>query len=139
MISDKSCTSSVSVKRRLRTADCRPGVKCRLSVKCRQSVKCRLQSKRKTQAGVKCRIKTVDFFKRLCSFFFKSVKQLAGISYTLLFLVEVNCTFARSFNEHPNSLSLRTLICNTFIEGHPNFLQNIFLCCWNDLLPFLSS
>ena len=22
------------------------------------------------------------------------------------------------------------------IEGHPNFLQNIFLCCWNDLLPF---
>ena len=19
---------------------------------------------------------------------------------------------------------------------HPNFLQNIFLCCWNDLLPF---
>ena len=74
MISDKSCTSSVSVKRRLRTADCRPVVKCRLSVKCRQSVKCRLQSKRKTQAGVKCRIKTVDFFKRLCSFFFKSVK-----------------------------------------------------------------
>ena len=68
MISDKSCTSSVSVKRRLRTADCRPGVKCRLSVKCR------LQSKRKTQAGVKCRIKTVDFFKRLCSLFFKSVK-----------------------------------------------------------------
>ena len=22
------------------------------------------------------------------------------------------------------------------IEGHPNFLQNIFLCYWNDLLPF---
>ena len=22
------------------------------------------------------------------------------------------------------------------IEGHPNFLQNIFFCCWNDLLPF---
>ena len=26
---------------------------------------------------------------------------------------------------HPNSLSLCTLICNTFIEDHPNFLQNI--------------
>ena len=51
------------------------------------------------------------------------------ISYTLRFLVKVHCTFARSFNEHPNSLSLRTLICNTFIEGHPDFLQ---------LLPFLS-
>ena len=63
---------------------------------------------------------------------------LAGISYTPRFLVEVHCIFARSFNEHPNSLSLRTLICNTFIEGHPNFLQNIFLSCWNDLLPFLS-
>ena len=48
----------------------------------------------------------------------------------------MHCTFARSFNEHPNSLSLRTLICNTFIEGHPNFLQNTFFCCWNDLLPF---
>ena len=21
---------------------------------------------------------------------------------------------------------------------HPNFLQNIFLCCWNDLLPFIT-
>ena len=30
------------------------------------------------------------------------------------------------------------LICNTFIEGHLNFLQTIFLCCWNDSLPFLS-
>ena len=48
----------------------------------------------------------------------------------------MHCPFARSFNEHPNSLRLRTLICNTFIKGHPNFLQNIFLCCWNDLLPF---
>ena len=53
---------------RLQTADCGPGVKCRLSVKCR------LQTKSKTQTGVKCRIKTVDFFKHLCSFFFKSVK-----------------------------------------------------------------
>ena len=72
------------------------------------------------------RIKTVDVFRHLCSFF-------SNISCTLRFLVEVHCTLARSFNEHPNSLSL---ICNTFIEGHPNFLQNIFLCCWNDLLPF---
>ena len=31
-----------------------------------------------------------------------------------------------------------TFICNTFIEGHPNFLQNIFLYCRNVLLPFLS-
>ena len=31
---------------------------------------------------------------------------------------------------------LRTLICKFLKEGHPNFLQNIFLCCWNDLLPF---
>ena len=37
---------------------------------------------------------------------------------------------------HPNSKSLRTLIFNPFIEGHPIFLQNIFLWCWNDLLPF---
>ena len=22
------------------------------------------------------------------------------------------------------------------MEGHPNLLQNIVLCCWNDLLPF---
>ena len=70
------------------------------------------------------------------SFLSKSVKWLAGISYTLRFLVEVHCPFARAFNEHPNNLSLRTLICNTFIEGHPNFLQNIFLSCWNDLPPF---
>ena len=48
----------------------------------------------------------------------------------------MDCTFVRSFNEHPNRLSLCTLICNTFIEGPPNFLQNIFLCCWNDLPPF---
>ena len=26
------------------------------------------------------------------------------------------------------------LICNNFIEGHPNYLQNIFLCYWNDLI-----
>ena len=81
-------TKTVSVKRRLRTADCRlrPGVKCRLSVKCR------LQTESKTQAG--CRIKTVDIFKHLCSLFSKSVKQLAGTSYTLRFLVEVHCTFS---------------------------------------------
>ena len=50
-----------------------------------------------------------------------------------------HCTFAtfvRSFNERPNSLRRPTLICNTFIEGRPNFLRNIFLCCWNYLLPF---
>ena len=105
------------------TADCRLRTRGK-NADCRLRVKCRL--------GAKCRIKTVDFFKHLCSFFSKSVKQLAGISYTLRFLVVVH----RTFNENPNSLSLRTLICNTFIEGHPNFLQNIFLCCWNDLLPF---
>ena len=44
----------------------------------------------------------------------------------------VHFTFTRSFNEQPNSLSLCTLICNTFKEGHPNFLQNIFLYSWND-------
>ena len=76
-------------------------------------------------------------FKHLCFFFSKQVKQLVGISYTPHFLVEVHCTFTRSFNEHLNSLSLRTLIYNTFIEGHPNFLQNIFLCCWNDFLPMI--
>ena len=37
----------VSVKRRLQTADCRPGVKCR------ESVKCRLQTESKMQAGCK--------------------------------------------------------------------------------------
>ena len=36
-------------------------------------------------------------------------------AYLHRFLVEIHCTFARSFNEHPHSLSLRTLICNTFI------------------------
>ena len=56
----------------------------------------------------------------------------AGISYTPRFLVEVHCAFARSFNERSNSLRPPTLICNTFLEGHPNFLQKIFLCCWND-------
>ena len=40
-------TESVSVKRRLRTADCGSGVKCR------ESVKCRLQTESKTQAGCK--------------------------------------------------------------------------------------
>ena len=40
---------SVSVKRRLWTADCRPGVKCRLCVICR------LQTQSKMQVGVKCR------------------------------------------------------------------------------------
>ena len=93
---------SVSVKRRLRTAG--PGVKCRLSVKWRP------QTESKTQAGVKCRMKTGDFL------------NICAISYSPCFLVEVHCTFARSFNEHRNSLSLRTLISNTFIEGHPNFL-----------------
>ena len=50
------CLFTVSVKRRLRTADCGlrtadsgPGVKCRLSLKCR------LQTESKTLAGVKCR------------------------------------------------------------------------------------
>ena len=76
------------------------------------------------------------FFKHLCSFFSKKLASYSSISYTPRFLVEEHCTFARSFNEHPNSLSLRTLICNTFIEGHSNFLHNIFLCCWNDSLPF---
>ena len=47
---------------------------------------------------------------------------VAGINYVTRFLVEVHCTFAKSFNEHPNSLSLGTLICNTFIGSHPNFL-----------------
>ena len=45
---------------------------------------------------------------------------------------------AVDLNSNTNSLRPPTLICNTFIEGHPNFLQNIFLCCWNDSLPFLS-
>ena len=37
-------------------------------------------------------------------------------SYTVYghFCCSVRCIFARSFNEHPNSESLRTLICNTF-------------------------
>ena len=44
----------------------------------------------------------------------------------------VHFTVTRSFNEQPNRSSLCTLICNTFKEGHPNFLQNIFLYSWND-------
>ena len=38
----------------------------------------------------------------------------------------MHCTFARSFNEHPNSLSLRTLICNT-LRRSTKFPANIFL------------
>ena len=38
-------TKSVSVKRRLRTADCGPGVKCRLSVKCRLQTESKMQNK----------------------------------------------------------------------------------------------
>ena len=50
----------------------------------------------------------------------------------LIYCCSVRCIFARSFNEQ---------VCVPWfailsIEGHPNFLQNIFLCCWNDLLPF---
>ena len=41
----ESVKKAVSVKRRLRTADCGPGVKCR------PIVKCRLQTESKTQAG----------------------------------------------------------------------------------------
>ena len=132
----RSLFHSVSVKWRLGTADCGPGVKCRLrtadygpGVKCRLSVKCRRLTESKTQVGCKMQNEDCKLLKHLCSFFLK---------YTRRFLVEVHCTFARSFNEHPNNLRLRTLICNTFIEGHPNFLQNVFLCCWNDLLPILS-
>ena len=38
---------SVSVKRRLRTADCGPGVKCRLSVKCRLQTESKMQTEHK--------------------------------------------------------------------------------------------
>ena len=64
--------------------------------------------------------------------------QIGEIGSWPRFLVDVHCTSARVFNEHPNSVSLRTSICNTFIECHPNLLQNIFLCSLNDLVPFLS-
>ena len=65
------------------------------------------------------------------------MRHVTGISYTPRFVLEVHCTFARtSFNEHPNSLSLRTLICSTFIEGHLTFPQDIFLSCWNDYFLF---
>ena len=49
-------TLPVSVKRRLRTADC--GLRtadCGPGVKCRLCVKCRLQTESKRQGGVKCR------------------------------------------------------------------------------------
>ena len=59
---------TVSVKRRLRIADCRPGVKCRLSEKCR------LQTESKMQAGCKMRNEDCRLFKHLCSFFSKAVK-----------------------------------------------------------------
>ena len=49
VLQDKDIMIAVSVKRRLGTVDCRPGVKCKLCVKCR------LQTESKTQAGVKCR------------------------------------------------------------------------------------
>ena len=65
-------------------------------------------------------------FKHLCSFFSKKLASYSSISYTPRFLVEEHCTFARSFNEHPNSLSLRTLICNT-LRRSTKFPANIFL------------
>ena len=51
----------------------------------------------------------------------------------------VRCTFARSFNGHPNSWSLRTLICNTCNERSSKFpAEHLFLLLkW--LTPFLSS
>ena len=48
--------NTISVKRRLRTADCRPGIKCRLSVKCR------LQTGGKTQPGCKMQSKDCRLF-----------------------------------------------------------------------------
>ena len=92
----------------LRTAECGPGVKCR------QSVRCRLQTESKMQAGCK-----MQKWRLL-------VLQIVTIAKSSMNIrtVYVSC------------LSLRSLIFNPFIEDHPNFLQNIFLCCWNDLLPF---
>ena len=51
----------------------------------------------------------------------------------------VRCTFARSFNGHPNSWSLRTLICNTCNGRSSKFpAEHLFLLLkW--LTPFLSS
>ena len=45
----------------------------------------------------------------------------------------MHCTFARSFNEHPNSLSLRTLICNTLRRSTKFPAEHL-----SHLLPFLS-
>ena len=44
-------------------------------------------------------------------------------SYTVYghFCCSVRCTFAGSFNENPNSQSLRTLICNTFDRRSSKF------------------
>ena len=57
-----------SVKHRLRTADCRQGLKCRLSIKCT------LQNESKMQIGCKMQNEDSRIFKNLCSFFSKSVK-----------------------------------------------------------------
>ena len=65
-------------------------------------------------------------------------------SFFLVFLIrtETLAKQATSFMQHPN-IPIQLAIQNggsilKMAEGHPNFLQNIFFCCWNDLLPFLS-
>ena len=65
----------VSVKGRLQTADCGPGVKCRLSIKCRlqteseTQVGCIMQNEDYCRLGVKCR-PSIN-----CSLFCKKCKR----------------------------------------------------------------
>ena len=47
---------------------------CRLQTRGKMQTECKMQTESKMQTGVKCRIKTVDFFKHLCSVFSKSLK-----------------------------------------------------------------
>ena len=101
------------------TADCGPGVKCRLRVKRR--------------LGAKCRIKTADFFKHLIVFLLLQISEIASRYQLHPSLRSRSALHIRQkFQWTSEQLKSAYLICNTFIEGHLNFLHNIFLCCWND-------
>ena len=56
----------------------------------------------------------------------------------LIYCCSVRCTFARSFNEHSNSQSLCTLICNTFDRRSSKFPAQHLSLLLEWFSPFLS-
>ena len=56
----------------------------------------------------------------------------------LIYCCSMRCTFSRSFNEHPNSSSLHTLICNTFDRRSSKFPAEHLSLLLEWFTPFLS-